>query len=92
VLRAILRWSQEEALQSASDYLRASSTRQLLERIRPELAFAGIAIDPHPTAESAPRQLQSAIERALAALDPEPRELASATPLMASQQGHSQHQ
>jgi hypothetical protein len=84
-LRAILRWSQQQELQSASDYLRASSTRQLLERIRPELAFAGITIDPHPTAESAPRQLQIAIERALAALDPEPRELASATPLMASQ-------
>jgi hypothetical protein len=70
-LRAILRWSQHEELQSTSDYLRASSARQLLERIRPELAFAGITIDSHPTAESAPRQLQTAVEGALAALDPD---------------------
>jgi hypothetical protein len=68
-LRTILRWTQQEELQSASDYLRASGARQLLDRIRAELAFAGIAIDPHPTAESAPGQLQIAVERALAALD-----------------------
>ena len=70
VLRTILRWTQQEELQSASEYLRMSSARQLLDRIRPELAIAGIAIDPHPTAESAPRQLQIAVEQALAALDP----------------------
>jgi hypothetical protein len=69
-LRTILRWTQQEELQGASEYLRASSARQLLDRIRPELAFTGIAIDPHPTAESAPRQLQIAVEQALAALDP----------------------
>jgi hypothetical protein len=40
-LRTILRWTQQEELQSTSDYLRASSARQLLDRIRPELAFAG---------------------------------------------------
>lgn len=68
-LRTILRWTQQEELQSASDYLRASAARQLLERIRPELAFAGIAIDSHPTAESASQQLQTAVERTLAALD-----------------------
>jgi hypothetical protein len=72
-------WSQQEELQSASEYLRPSSARQLLDRIRPELAFAGIAIDPQPTAESAPRQLQTAVEGALAALDPEARDPAPAT-------------
>jgi hypothetical protein len=68
-LRTILRWTQQEELQSTSDYLRASGTRQLLDRIRPELAFAGIAIDPHPTAKAAPQQLQIAVQRTLAALD-----------------------
>lgn len=68
-LRTILRWTQQEELQEASEYLRASSTRQLLDRIRPELAFANIAVDPHPTAESAPRQLQTAVKRILAGLD-----------------------
>lgn len=68
-LRTILRWTQQEELQGASQYLRASSARQLLDRIRPELAFAGIAIDPHPTAESAPLQLRIAVEQTLAALD-----------------------
>jgi hypothetical protein len=70
-LRTILRWTQQEELENASDYLRASSARQLLDHIRPELAFAGIAIDSHPTAESAPQQLQIAVERTLSALDPE---------------------
>jgi hypothetical protein len=68
-LRTILRWSEQGELQSASEYLRSSSARQLLDRIRGELALAGIAIDPHPTAKSAPRQLQLAAEEALAALD-----------------------
>lgn len=67
-LRAILRWSQQEELQSASKYLRSSSARQLLDSIRPDLAFAGIAIDAHPTAESAPRQLQLAVDHALNAI------------------------
>jgi hypothetical protein len=68
-LRTILRWTQQAELQNASNYLRASSARQLLDRIRPELAFAGIAIEPHPTVETAPRHLQIIVERTLAALN-----------------------
>jgi hypothetical protein len=83
-LRTILRWTQQEELQSASEYLRASSTRQLLDSIRSQLAFAGIAIDPHPTAESAPQQLQIAVEQALAALDPTGGNADSATRLAMS--------
>jgi hypothetical protein len=70
VLRTILRWSELQTLRDDSDYLRSSSARQLLHQIRPELAFAGIPIDSHPTAESAPRQLQLAVEALLVALDP----------------------
>lgn len=40
VLRTILRWSRQPELTETSEYLRTSATRQLLERIRPELAFA----------------------------------------------------
>jgi hypothetical protein len=69
-LRTILRWSELQAPTEDSDYLRASSARQLLDRIRPELAIAGIPIDSHPTAESAPRQLRVAVEETLGALEP----------------------
>jgi hypothetical protein len=70
VLRTILRWSELPSPTDDLDYLRASSARQLLDRIRPELAFAGIPIDSHPTAESAPRQLQMAVDETLGALEP----------------------
>jgi hypothetical protein len=69
-LRAILRWSQQKELQSASEYLRASSARQLLDDIGPDLAFAGITSDSHPTAKFAPQQLQIAVDHALNALNP----------------------
>lgn len=67
-LRTIMRWSALPEIRDASEYMRASSARQLLARIRPQLALAGIALDPHPTAASAPHELHHAIEQALKAL------------------------
>lgn len=68
--RQLLRWSRREELQDASGYLQASSARQLLDSIRPELAVAGIATEARPTAESAPGQVEAAVSALFGALDP----------------------
>jgi hypothetical protein len=65
-LRSILRWSEQPQLRDASDYMRASSARQLLEQLRPELAFAGVTTNLRATAESAPAAMEELIERMLA--------------------------
>ena len=69
-LRRILRWSFQPELKSMSDYLRASSARDLIEGIRPDLSFAGIATSFRPSPESAQEDLEGVIERLLM-LDPE---------------------
>jgi hypothetical protein len=56
-----------------SDYLRASSTRDLLEAIRPDLAFAGIPVDLGPSPENTMRELEEVVERLLAKIGAEPR-------------------
>jgi hypothetical protein len=66
VLRCILRWSSQPELATMSDYLLASSTRDLLEGIRPDLAFAGIPVDLSPSPEDTLRELEEVIERLLA--------------------------
>jgi hypothetical protein len=66
VLRTILRWSRQPDLIEVSDYLRASATRQLLEHIRPELAFAGVKTDLCTTAAEAPGALEQVVQDILA--------------------------
>lgn len=66
VLRTILRWSRQPDLIEASEYLRASATRQLLERIRPELAFAGVKTNLRATAAVAPAALEQVVQDILA--------------------------
>jgi hypothetical protein len=47
-LRKVLRWLSDPELDTLSDYMRASRTRDLLEEIRPTLAFAGISVGAAP--------------------------------------------
>lgn len=68
VLRRVLRWTAQPELETMSDYLLASGTRDLLEAIRPDLAFAGIAVNVEPPASGASRALEDAAEHVLVAL------------------------
>jgi hypothetical protein len=72
-LRRILRWSSRPELATMSDYLLASSARDLLEGIRPELAFAGIPVDLSPVPENTLSELEEVIERLLATIGAAPR-------------------
>jgi hypothetical protein len=56
-----------------SDYLLASSARDLLEGIRPDLAFAGIPVDLSPSPESTMGELEEVVERLLAKIGADPR-------------------
>ena len=69
-LRVILRWRQEQERADGSDYMRGSDTRQLLSRIRGDLAFAGIDVNRKATAEQAPAELERVQDAILARLDP----------------------
>lgn len=69
VLRRILRWSAQPELKHASAYLGASRARDLLDSLRPDLAFAGIAVGAAPTASGAWDDLDEAVDRTLAMLD-----------------------
>jgi hypothetical protein len=69
-LRAILRWRQEQERAERSDYMHGSETRQLLSRIRGDLAFAGIEVNWKATAEQAPAELERVQDAILARLDP----------------------
>lgn len=72
VLRRILRWSAQPELEHASAYLGASRTRDLLDSLRPDLAFAGIAVGATPTAAGAWDGLEETVDRTLAMLDGSP--------------------
>jgi hypothetical protein len=56
-----------------SDYLLASNARDLLEAIRPDLAFAGILVDLSPLPENTLRELEEVIKRLLAKISVDPR-------------------
>jgi hypothetical protein len=73
VLRRVLRWTEQPDLESMSDYLRASSARDLLEAIRPDLAFAGIPVDLSSSPENTMRNLEEVVERLLEKIGAEPR-------------------
>lgn len=66
VLRRVLRWAEQPELAAMSNYLRASRARDLLELLRSDLAFVGIAIDFGRSTGDAWRDLEEVIERVLA--------------------------
>jgi hypothetical protein len=51
-----------------SDYLLASNARDLIESIRPDLAFAGIPADLSSSPENTLRELEEVVERLLATI------------------------
>ncbi|MGH2864676.1 MAG: hypothetical protein ACRDJX_05445 [Solirubrobacteraceae bacterium] len=69
VLRRILRWSQQPELTEASDYIKASRARQLLDELRPDLSFAGVPTNLRTTAEDAPAALEKVIDDILTPLE-----------------------
>jgi len=71
-LRHVLRWSEQPELATMSDYLRASSARDLLEAIRPDLAFAGIPTDLSPAPENTLSELAQVIESMLMIMNADP--------------------
>lgn len=66
-LRLILRWLEQKDLDEASTYMRASRARDLLEEMRPALAYAGIPVR-LDTTEGAWDGLVDTIERGLSAI------------------------
>jgi len=71
-LRGILRWSSRPELATMSDYLRASSARDLIEGIRPDLAFAGIPIDISSSPENTLSDLVEVVESVLMTINADP--------------------
>jgi hypothetical protein len=72
-LRRILRWSSRPELATMSDYLRASSARDLLETIHPDLAFAGIPVDLSSSPENTLGELEVVIESVLMTMNAGPQ-------------------
>ncbi len=72
VLRTILRWSRSEDVAAASEYMQASAARQLLEALRPELAFAGVTSNLRATAEQAPAAMEAVVAAILSDLQAAP--------------------
>ena len=73
VLRRVLRWTEQPDLETMSDYLRASRTRDLLETLSQDLAFAGIPVDLSPSPENKTRELEEVVECLLAEVGADPR-------------------
>jgi hypothetical protein len=67
-LRVILRWLTDPATSALSQYMLASSARDLLERVRPTLAFAGIATNIGTAPEASWDSLETVIEDILGQL------------------------
>lgn len=72
-LRRILRWSSQPELAIMSDYLLASSARDLIEGVRPDLAFAGIPVDLTPSPENTLSELEQVIESVLMTMNADPQ-------------------
>lgn len=71
-LSRILRWFHQPELATMSDYLLASSARDLVEAIRPDLAFAGIPTDLSPSPENTLGELEVVIESVLVTMNAAP--------------------
>ena len=68
-LRRMLRWLARDADPGESEYLRSSRTRDLLEELQPELAFAGVPVEIAGPPEGFPADLDRVIERCLEQLE-----------------------
>jgi hypothetical protein len=64
-LRLIVRWLRGQEQVQASDYMRQSSTRQLLARISRDLAFGGIEVRQGVLAEQAPVEISRVLDAVL---------------------------
>jgi hypothetical protein len=71
-LRSILRWSELTTNAGDSEYLLASSARQLLVRLSPELSFVGIPSRRSATVDDAGRELERVTASLLGILDVNP--------------------
>ncbi len=72
-LRRILRWSEQPELANMPDYLRASSARDLIETIRPDLAFAGTPTDLSTSPENTLSELEDVTESVLITMSASPQ-------------------
>jgi hypothetical protein len=79
-LRRILRFTERTQRESLSEYLLASATRDLLEALQPDLAFAGIPVTIGSTSENAWHELTDTIERTLATMIVAPTRLPPGLP------------
>lgn len=68
VLRYMLRWSGQLELEALSDYLKASSARDLLESLRSELAFVGVPLSLGSSPDDTWSELKEVITRVLAVI------------------------
>lgn len=71
-LRSIVRWSQQQAIAGPSDYMLASSARQVLDDLTPELSFVGIPSGRRVTVDHATEEVERVTGSLLATLDVEP--------------------
>ena len=62
--RKVLRWLADPAHEGLCDYMLSSEARTLAEDVRPDLQFAGIAIDGVPRGLALPGELHPAAARA----------------------------
>jgi uncharacterized protein YegP (UPF0339 family) len=69
-MRPILRWLGQPHLESLSDYLRGSEAGDLLDRVRPQLARAGVVMSARMGGDEAWSDLEETIEYALTWLVP----------------------
>jgi uncharacterized protein YegP (UPF0339 family) len=67
-LRETLRFLQGPDLESRSDYMRASQTRDLLERVRPDFAYAGVMVGHSSMAVDAWTDLEATVDQAIGLL------------------------
>jgi len=67
-LRVILRFLSEPDLRGLSDYMLASRARDVLEAVRPDLAFAGVPVSISPGPEAAWRNLEDAVDATMRVL------------------------
>lgn len=68
-LRLIVRWRTEQEQLRASEYMKQSSTRQLLAHVSHDLAFAGIEVHQRVKAEQAPAEIGRTVDLILRRLD-----------------------
>jgi hypothetical protein len=67
-LRLVLRWLHDDGTESLSEYMRASEARVLLDRIEPDLRFAGFGVERRGTGAAFWEDFVRTINRVVASL------------------------